>query len=109
MLVVPMVKEYSEELAKTIQQKLAESAALSQSLDQTFPRRLVEQMGRSKLTDDELKEKLNELDEKRSRLKKVGLLDKKEDTGFLPAEEIVDTTKDVLSVYIDWTLNTICA
>ncbi|MCP4345123.1 MAG: AAA family ATPase [Desulfobacterales bacterium] len=101
LLVVPMVKEYSEELAKTIQQKLAESAALSQSLDQTFPRRLVEQMGRSKMDYDELQHKLNELEEKRSRLIEVGLVDKQEDTDFLPAEEIADTTKDVLAVYIE--------
>ncbi len=101
LLVVPMVKEYSEELAKTIQQKLAESAALSQSLDQTFPRRLMEQMGRSKMNYDELQHKLNELEEKRSRLIEAGLVDKQEDTDFLPAEEIADTTKDVLAVYIE--------
>ena len=97
---VPMVEQYAEELAETIQQRLTESAALSQSLDRTFPARLVEQMGHSNLTDDEVREKLSDLEKKRSRLKEVGLLDKEEDMDFLPSEEIVGNTKDVLTVYV---------
>ena len=55
MLWVPTVEEYSNDLAETIQEKLAESAALSQSLDRTFPARLVKQMGHSELTEDQIK------------------------------------------------------
>lgn len=98
---IPSVTIYSEELAETINQKLAESAELSQSLDRTFPVRLVEKMGMSDLTPAQLKEKLSELEKKRSRLKVVGLLDKEEDMGFLPDKDLVANTKDVLAIYIE--------
>jgi len=97
---VPVVEEYSQELAATIKTKLAESGALSQSLDRTFPVRLVERMGKSRLSEDELRERLSELERKRSRLREVGLLDREEDVAFLPASEIVDNTKDVLEIYV---------
>ena len=97
---VPAVEEYSNELAEIIQEKLAQSAALSQSLDRTFPARLVKQMGSSKLTEDEIRNKLDELEKKRSRLEEVGLLDKEQDMAFLPAKQISKNTEEVLSVYV---------
>ena len=96
---VPTVKEYSKELAEKIQEKLAESAALSQSLDRTFPARLVQQMGHSELTEDQIKNKLDELEEKRSRLEEVGLLDKEQDMD-LSIQQISKNTEEVLSVYV---------
>lgn len=98
--VIAAVTEYSEELAGTIRRKLAESADLSQALDRTFPARLVRQMGQSRITKDELRDKLGELEKKRSRLRDAGLLDKQEDVDFLPSGEIGDYTRDVLSVYV---------
>ena len=100
MLWVPTVEEYSNELAETIQAKLAESAALSQSLDRTFPVRLVEQMGHFNLNEDEIKNKLGELEKKRSRLQEVGLLDKEQDMAFSPDKQINKNTEEVLSVYV---------
>ena len=96
----PTVEEYSNELAEIIQEKLAQSAALSQSLDRTFPGRLVEQMGHAKLTEDQIKNKLGELEEKRSKLEEVGLLDKEQDMDFLPTQQISKNTEEVLSVYV---------
>ncbi len=97
---VPVVEIYAEELADTIQAKLAESAALTQSLDRTFPARLVQQMGHSTLTPEELRDQLSGLETKRSRLKEAGILDKEEDMEFLPAEDIMGDAKDVLAVYV---------
>ena len=97
---VPTVEEYSKELAETIQAKLAESAALSQSLDRTFPVRLVEQMGHSKLTEEQLRDKLDELEKKRSRLEEVGLQDKEQNMAFLPTPQIIENTEEILSVYV---------
>lgn len=96
---VPTVQEYSKELAEKIQEKLAESAALSQSLDRTFPVRLVEQIGHSKLTEDQIRDKLDELENKRSRLEEVGLQDKEQDMAFLSTPQIIENTEEVLSVY----------
>ena len=97
---VPTVKEYSRELAEKIQEKLAESAALSQSLDRTFPARLAEQMGHSKLTEDQIREKIDEQEKKRSRLEEVGLQDKEQNMAFLPTPKIIENTEDILSVYV---------
>jgi ABC-type transport system involved in cytochrome c biogenesis ATPase subunit len=97
---VPAVAEYSAELAETIQRKLAESAALSQSLDRTFPVRLVERLGRSQLSEEQLRSKLAELEQKRSRLEEVGLLDREGDMAFLPPRELSGSAKEVLEVYV---------
>ncbi len=98
--VIAAVTEYSKELAGSIREKLAESAALSQRLDRSFPARLVRQMGQSQMTGDELRDKLSELEKKRSRLGDAGLLDKQEDMDFLPSEEIATEARDVLAVYV---------
>ncbi len=95
---VPAVINYSEELTDTIQTKLAEYGSLSQSLDRTFPTRLVKGSVSSELTISELNSKLNELEEKRSRLMDAGLLEKEEIIDF---KELIDeSNKNVLSVYI---------
>ena len=96
---VPTVKEFSNELAETIQEKLAESAALSQSLDRTFPARLMKQIRHSELTEKQIRRKLDELERKRSRLEEVGLLDKEQEMD-LPTQQISKDTEGVLSVYL---------
>ena len=96
---VPTVEEYSNELAETIQEKLAQSAALSQSLDRTFPARLMKQIRHSELTEKQIRRKLDELERKRSRLEEVGLLDKEQEMD-LPIQQISKDTEEVLSVYV---------
>lgn len=96
---IPVVMNYSTELARNIQEKLAEYASLSQSLDRTFPARLVTGSDSAKFTIEELKTKLNELEEKRTRLVKTGLLD--EEKGIdLELKKIDTSNRDVLSVYV---------
>ncbi len=97
---IPTVLNYSEELANAIQKKLAESAELSQSLDRTFPTRLVKVKGSSKPTIDELRDDLSKLEEKRSRLVAAGLLDRGEEIDFKD-QDIDESNRNVLSVYID--------
>ena len=97
---IPTVIDYSKELADAIREKLAESAELSQSLDRTFPTRLVKVKGSSKPTIDELRGDLSKLEEKRSRLMAAGLLDRGEEIDFKD-QDIDDSNRNVLSVYID--------
>lgn len=97
---VPAVIKYSEELAKTIQSKLAEYATLSQSLDRTFPTRLVKSTS-SIITLDELRTKLAALETKRSRLMAAGLLDKEREIDFRELQKINENNRNVLSVYIE--------
>jgi predicted ATP-binding protein involved in virulence len=101
------VEKQSENLKEIIKVQLAEYGTLSQSLDRTFPSRLVEAEASSKTVASDLstlRTQLNELEDKRSNLKQVGLLDKDENPDFQVPEEIDDATRDVLlkvlSVYI---------
>jgi predicted ATP-binding protein involved in virulence len=95
------VDTYSKELARNIQAKLAEYAALSQSLDRTFPARVVNNQAPSDLTEEALRNKLNKIEEQRSRLIKTGLLDKDENPDFQVQQTINETTKNILYVYLE--------
>jgi len=98
----PSVNVYSKELAVHIQRKLAEYGVLSQSLDRSFPRRLVEQRSEpsGKLSVDELTTKLQDLEDKRRRLTDAGLLDKSEEEFDFRRDAIDATlTSSVLPVY----------
>lgn len=99
-LMTAVVTEYSTELAKAIQSKLGEYATLSQSLDRTFPARLVKEEVPIDLTFENLTGQLSELEEKRNGLSAAGLLDKEKDVEFQVPQIIDDRTKGVLSVYI---------
>lgn len=95
------VAAYSEELAQLIQDKLAEYGTTSQSLDRTFPARVVQQRS-SNLTEEQVRYKLDELEKTRSRLIDVGLLDKDENYDFpIQPHSIDESTKNILSVYIE--------
>ena len=93
-----VVKRCSDDLASRIKSKLAESATLSQSLERTFPSRLIS-AETSPLSETQIREELARIDARRSRLAEAGLLDR----GFeppLPDKEFDETTKRVLTVYI---------
>jgi predicted ATP-binding protein involved in virulence len=74
---IDVVEAYSEHLSEEIQKKLAEFGEESQKLDSTFPERLLDGDFRI-LNQEEILRKLTELDERRQRLMKLGLLDSKE-------------------------------
>ncbi|AFZ59516.1 AAA family ATPase [Anabaena cylindrica FACHB-243] len=98
---IPSVTSYANELAENIQEKLAEYGMLSQSLDRTFPARLVKRQASTELTDKQLYQKLDEIEEKRTHLINAGLLDKDENSNFQIFEQIDENTKKVLSVYVE--------
>ncbi len=93
------VASYSQDLAENIQTKLAEYGQLSQTLDRTFPAIVVQK--KASLTDDELKEKIDQLERKRNQLISAGLLKKDEDSNFQVKDSIDDSTRKLLSVYIE--------
>lgn len=93
------VNDYSKELSRTIQEKLAEYASLSQSLDRTFPIRLAEK------TDDlgieKLKAKLSYQEERRAKLIKTGLLDPEGEIDFKYLSRLSQENAQVLSVFTE--------
>jgi predicted ATP-binding protein involved in virulence len=95
------VAQYSSELAEAIESKLAESASLSQSLDRTFPSRLIQHSSIKELSEEEIHNELAALEKKRTELREAGLLDKEKDIDIPLLSQIDPTTKNVLSVYIE--------
>jgi predicted ATP-binding protein involved in virulence len=95
----PTVEAYSKELAAQIQQTLAAYAARSQDLDRTFPARLLSQTSAEPLTAEELRKRLNDLEQKRVLLTNLGFLDAEHGLSQAPTQAI-ETKRDVLSVYV---------
>ena len=93
------VASYSQDLAENIQTKLAEYGQISQTLDRTFPARVVQK--KASLTDDKLKEKIDQPERERNQLISAGLLKKDEDSNFQVKDSIDDSTRKLLSVYIE--------
>jgi predicted ATP-binding protein involved in virulence len=99
---VPTVSAYSNELAQIMWGKFTEYGAISQSLDRTFPNRLVQRQSEPNLTEEQLRERLDQLEVTRSRLIKIGLLDKTENSDFPVQPPAMDeSTKNILSVYVE--------
>ena len=101
----PSVERYARELAESIRLNLAHYAALSQSLDRTFPMRLIKELRSDESTDsdisiEELRLKFSELEAKRVWLRDAGLLAKEEDTQYELPEQLESSTKKVLAVYV---------
>jgi hypothetical protein len=94
------VVKYSNDLSENIKSELAEYGKLSQSLDSTFPKRLLESSEDVEFTEQELREHLNKLEKKRHNLVNVGLLDREEDSNFQIPNSISEGNQKVLSVYI---------
>ncbi|HLP89800.1 MAG TPA: AAA family ATPase [Nostocaceae cyanobacterium] len=95
------VNQCANELSKNIKNKLAEYSQMSQLLDRTFPMRIIQQQEIEKISDENLRIKLSEIEAKRYKLINVGLLDKDEDTDFQIPEKIDETINKFLSVYVE--------
>jgi len=98
------VRRFSHDLAERIRDTVSQYGALAQSLDRTFPARLVEEPAKPDFTLDTLRQELADLESKRSKLVEAGLLPE-ETEGLrisfkLPSLEDVDESKlGVLAVY----------
>jgi ABC-type transport system involved in cytochrome c biogenesis ATPase subunit len=98
------VTRYSDELADQVRKTITGYGALAQSLDRTFPARLVSEPPPSDLTVDVLKEDLAEVDSKRARLVEAGLLKQEFDAWNwnardLDLDKVDESKRGVLAVY----------
>lgn len=94
------VEAYSKDLAGAIESKLAESARLSQSLDRTFPKRLVETENEDVLSEKELRNWMGSIEDQRKKLMDAGLLDPEIEPAFQVSSELSDYERRVLSVWV---------
>ena len=91
---------YSKELAGLVSKSIAEYATLSQSLDRTFPARLVAGRNSWHGSMKALLEDLDAIKRKRSELEEAGLLISDEESIEIPDLNDVDKSQlDVLAVY----------
>jgi predicted ATP-binding protein involved in virulence len=92
------VKLYSGELGATIKQTLTEYATLSQSLDRTFPMRVITHSPAPSVKT--LQTALQEIEAKRVRLVQAGLLEQEgQDTGVQGLQDLDKSNLPVLAVY----------
>lgn len=94
----------SKELAERVQKTLTEYGSLAQSLDRTFPGRLVAEPPPSDLTMDSLRKDLAEVDAKRVQLVETGLLKlDREAFGWsvpeVDLDRVDESKRGVLAVY----------
>lgn len=100
------VKAYADELKEKISNTLNEYASKSQSLDQTFPQRLLESEEPS-FNIEELKQRMQKLENKRSRLRELDLLGQDEVSSYPPPfnlnalDQLKDTQKATMALYIE--------
>ena len=95
------VRAYSEELADLVNQAMTEYGTLSQSLDRTFPARVVEDSNTGRASMEELRLNLDSIESQRQKLEEVGLLAREQEPRFeVPSLESVDDSRHaVLHVY----------
>lgn len=100
---VPTVHEYARDLQLSITEALATYATESQSIDQSFPQRLLKIKSSASIDPLELQQRLTTLNNKRAQFEKIGLL---ETTAASPVEvESMDASdpvqRNVISLYIE--------
>lgn len=96
------VRDYAVDLQKRISDTLKDYATESQSLDQSFPQRMIRSDVRT-LPVDELISKMQALEEKRNQLKLIRLIDDDPTYPFdiTTLEELDETKRTVMSLYVE--------
>ena len=99
------ISKKAQTLRTVIANQLTAYANLSQSLDRSFPKRVITVHDASILAPENLKARLAELDGKRASLMVAGILDSEaDDPVVLPPGPLADAISRVLSVYAQDTL-----
>jgi predicted ATP-binding protein involved in virulence len=98
----PTVSKHSEEVKDSIRKKIGDYASLTQTLERTFPKRLVDGTSSNRITQEKLKEKLKEVEEKRKELISTGLLEEQateEPSYFI--DRINESNEIALTLYAE--------
>jgi predicted ATP-binding protein involved in virulence len=100
---VETVKDYAKDLQRRISETLAAYAKVSQSLDQSFPERLLKGSVWGGLPLEDLKSRMQELERKRQQLKRIGLIE--EDAAYpfdvSALEKTDESQRSVMTLYVD--------
>lgn len=98
---VATVRDYAQDLHRRVNETLARYASDSQTLDQSFPQRLLVASGPA-LGIAAIKDRMSALDAKRTKLRSLGILD---DGGVYPfdiasLDKLEQTQANVMSLYV---------
>jgi ABC-type transport system involved in cytochrome c biogenesis ATPase subunit len=98
---IPAVKTYSDELADLIEKTLADGGNVSSALDRTLPKRVLGRLGAiaDPPSEQELRNRLTELEHRRARLSEVGLLDRSDDSALISQDSFDNPTRKFLAEY----------
>ena len=95
-----IVRRYSNKLGRKIQKTLTDYATLSQSLDRSFPARLVKVSDAQSLSTLELQEDLAKVEERRTEIVEAGLMTQEPESLSIPDIDTIDEPRrSVLTVY----------
>jgi len=99
------VLDYARDLKGRINDTMARYGQQSQTLDQSFPQRLLSARV-PPLAADQLKQQMEELDIKRAKLKEIGLLDEPQGHPFdtKALDRLDSTQQSVMTLYVDDTV-----
>lgn len=96
-----VVEKDAKDLAERISRLLQEYANESQKLDQSFPKRIIEQIGDEAITETEIRAELQELADRREQLVSVGLLGRTLSEPIQPSDVFQeDSVRKILAIYI---------
>ena len=94
------VRRYSEELGERVQKTLSDYGTRAQSLDRTFPMRLVEEPPQTNITIEQLRQELSAVEGKRAKLVEAGLIALEDQGPVVPSSAAIDESRrGVLAVY----------
>lgn len=100
-LMISTVKQLATDLKRQFSQTLARYANESQSLDQSFPQRLLS--GHKQLDETELKRRMGALENRRGELRKIGLVESTPAYPLQPEslEKLGTTEQTVMTLYVE--------
>ena len=95
------VVECSRDLRRRIDLTMADYGRQAQSLDQSFPQRLLQRdASRGNLPVEEIRERMSTLDQRTGELKKIGILDETPTHPFQVVDDIDKSQAGVMSLYV---------
>ena len=92
--------EYSKEVSELIRNKHNEYRKLSEKLELSLGKRLLQKQVKTNFTNEQLKEEAETVELRRSELMKVGLLAEQEEDDFLLEEQLDEISKAIIAVNI---------
>ena len=98
---ISRVVECSRDLKRRIDDTMADYGRQAQSLDQSFPQRLLQRDARSdNLPVEEIRERMSTLDQKTNELKAIGILDETPMHRFQVVDDIDASQAGVMTLYV---------